>query len=76
MTQERQKTPMEKKEKTLVEVLRGLKVGESKIFPICRLISLRGTITRLKFILNMRFSCKVNIDKNHESNTCTVTRIK
>lgn len=75
MTQETQKTPVEKR-KTLVSDLRKLKVGEEMIFPICRLISLRGTISRLKSILNMRFSCKVNEVNDDEERTCTVTRIK
>lgn len=72
MTQE---TPVKKRE-TLVSDLRKLKVGEEMIFPICRLISLRGTISRLKSILNMRFSCKVNETSDEEERTCTVTRTK
>lgn len=77
MTQETPKTQMSFDKKTLVAVLRSLKVGEDKIFPITKLISLRGTITRLKFILNMRFSCKVNETQNEdEERTCTVTRTK
>ena len=61
---------------TLVDELRKMKVGEDKKFPICKLISVRSTISRLKFIYSsMRFSCKVDEEVTGEERTFTVVRV-
>ena len=71
---------MEKKtinQTTLVDQLRKLKKDETIVFPICKLISVRSTIARLKFIYEtMRFSCKVDPDVKDQTRTFTVTRIR
>lgn len=62
---------------TLVDLLRKLKKDETVEFPLCKLISVRSTIARLKFIYEtMRFSCKVDPEIPGKSRTFTVTRIK
>lgn len=61
---------------TLVDQLRKMKKGETIAFPICKLISVRSTIARLKFIYEtMRFSCKVDPEVSGQPRTFTVTRI-
>ena len=62
---------------TLVDQLRKLKVNETLNLPICRLISVRSTIARIKFIYeSMRFSCKVDPEISGKTRTFTVTRTK
>ena len=65
---------------TLVDTLRHLKINEEMVFPVSRLISVRGTISRLKNILGLRFTCIVNEKRNEddeeEVKTFTVKRRK
>ena len=63
------------KPQTLVDLLRKMDVDDQMTFKIYRLTSVRGTISRLKFIYeNMKFSCKVNPKVDGEDRTFTVTR--